>query len=384
MEQVSTKPLIAVACGGTGGHLFPGLAAAEAFVAQGGRATLMVSDKPVDRRAVAGVQGMEKVMLPAVGLTRGRKLAFLLGLSRSFRLARSVFRRQRPAAVLAMGGFTSVPAALAARSLRVPFCLHESNTIPGRANRWLARWAAHVMVGFPGTRTQLRSSRLSVTGTPGRLHPDDLRSEPAWEALGLSPHQPLLLVMGGSQGANAINRAIVTALPSLADRLPELQIIHLSGEADLEWVSAAYASWGTRAQVFPFADRMREILRAASLVVSRAGASSLAEFAMSELPAILVPYPSAADDHQAHNAQAYAVKGAARILTQDCLATDALVSLIAECVHNQTVRTEMITALQTLQRPHAARDIAAVLWDLIGQPCPLNSDRTIEERVPTS
>src|ERR1035438_3197454 len=162
------SPRVVIACGGTGGHLFPGLAVAEALVLRGCRVMLAVSPKEVDQQALERISGMEICVLPAVGLARGGELAFVRGFVRSFRAARKLFQAPLPQAALAMGGFTSASPILAARRSGARTFLHESNTIPGRANRWLS-WGVHqAFVGFPSAVGRLHNRRVTVTGTPVR------------------------------------------------------------------------------------------------------------------------------------------------------------------------------------------------------------------------
>ena len=161
-------PHVAIACGGTGGHLFPGLAVAGQILARGGSVTVLISPKEVDQQAVKSAHGLKIVTLPAVALQRGRRLAFLRGFWQSWRAARKLFKSRRPDAVLAMGGFTRAPPVLAARSLGAKTFLHESNTIPGHANRWLARVVDQAFVGFSQTEARLAARQVTGTGTPVR------------------------------------------------------------------------------------------------------------------------------------------------------------------------------------------------------------------------
>lgn len=314
----NSQPLrrVAIACGGTGGHLFPGLAVAEELRHRGCALSLLVSEKEVDRLAVQHVTDMEVLSLPAVGLGRGALVAFLRGFARSYRQACKLFRVRPPQAVLAMGGFTSAPPILAGKRFGAATYLHESNTIPGRANRWLARVVDAGFVGFPETAGRLGRLRTAVTGTPVR--PQFTPGDPAGlrVRLGLHPGRPVLLVMGGSQGATGINNLLVNSLPVLARRVPLLQAIHLTGSVDFTSVKAAYAGAKVTAVVHEFYSAMEVLLGAADVAVSRAGASSLAELAAMRLPAVLIPYPAAVDDHQFYNARAFEQSGAAIMLDQ--------------------------------------------------------------------
>src|SRR4051812_579478 len=158
--KTDIKPRIAIACGGTGGHLFPGLAVAQALLDRGCAVTLIISPKDVDQRAAKLVSGMEIITLPAVGLTRGGKSAFARGFIKSFWAARKLFKMQRPHAALAMGGFTSAPPMLAAKTFGVPIFLHESNAIPGRANRWLSWVVKSAFIGFPAAAKRLHTRKV--------------------------------------------------------------------------------------------------------------------------------------------------------------------------------------------------------------------------------
>src|SRR5581483_4063839 len=196
---------VAIACGGTGGHLFPGIAVAGELLQLGCAVTLLISPKDVDQQAVKSAVGMEIATLPAVGLSGGNRLAFFRGFLRSLRVAREMFQKNLPDAVLAMGGFTSAAPLLAARLKGVPTFLHESNTIPGRANRWFSRLVNQAFVGFGEAAPQLHARSAKVTGTPCRPQFKPLDATTCRQALGLDPNQPVLLVMGGSQGATGLN-----------------------------------------------------------------------------------------------------------------------------------------------------------------------------------
>lgn len=322
MSDKEKKPHIAVACGGTGGHLFPGLAVARELIARGCRITLFVSEKEVDRRAVQGVQGMNVVALPSVGLVRGRRIAFVLTLWKSVRMAKRIFSADPPDAVLAMGGFTSAAPVIAGRKFGASCFLHESNTIPGRANRWLSRYSDQVFVGFESAGPRFKDCSVKATGTPVRAEFKPVASATAREHLGLRPNDPVLLVMGGSQGASGINRLVMEVLPRLVEQFPLLQFVHLTGVQDIEQVQSVYHRLGVKALVQLFCADMNHALGAATLTISRAGASSLAEIAAVRAPSVLVPYPSAADNHQYFNAKEFADSGAARLVDQGISATD--------------------------------------------------------------
>jgi UDP-N-acetylglucosamine--N-acetylmuramyl-(pentapeptide) pyrophosphoryl-undecaprenol N-acetylglucosamine transferase len=364
----TAQPLarIALACGGTGGHMFPGLAVAEQLVRRGCAVTLLISPKEVDQQAATMATGMDIVTLPAVGLTRGQRIAFLRGFVRSYRAARKVFRPRPPQVALAMGGFASAPPILAAKRKGARTFLHESNSVPGRANRWLSWVVDHAFVGFPSAGMSLHSRCVTLTGTPVRSQFRPLPAETCRAALGLDPARPVILVMGGSQGASGINDLVVRSLPRLAKSEPGWQWIHLTGSSAIDQVARTYATLKLSAVVHPFFAAMELVLGAASVAVSRAGASSLAELAAMRLPAVLVPYPAATDNHQFHNARAFEETGAARLLPQKEATPEQLVSLLGPLVRQADVRERMQGALTHWHAPGAAEQIARTLLASIG------------------
>lgn len=357
---------VAIACGGTGGHLFPGLAVADQLRRRGCDVTLLVSPKEIDQQAVAGLSELEVVALPAVGLKRGGEIAFVRGFLKSYRAAAKRFQTQRPQIALAMGGFTSAPPILAAKRAGAATFLHESNTIPGRANRWLSRVVTHAYVGFPTAAARLRNRRVSVTGTPVRPGFANQDAAQCRSALGLEPDRPVLLVMGGSQGASGINELVTNSLSRLAGRWPDLQWVHLTGTSDLEPVRQAYATAQLQAMVVPFLPRMELALGAAIAAISRAGASSLAELAAMRLPAVLVPFPAATDNHQFHNARAFEATGAARLLEQRAATPELLEQLLGDLLAAPAVREQIQAALAQWDAPRAAEEIASAMLATVG------------------
>ena len=353
----SNVPLVAIACGGTGGHLFPGLAVARQLRQAGCDVALLISPKEVDQQAVKSVQGMTVHTLPAVGLQNRNYVAFAGSFFKSFAAARQAFRQRRPVAVLAMGGFTSAPPVLAAKFMGVKTFLHESNAIPGRANRLIARFVQEAFLGFPEAAPRLNARNNSVTGTPVRAEfqvrpPADCR-----RALGLDPDLPTVLVVGGSQGASGLNQLVLAALPALAAR--GWQWVHLTGAKDFDMVQAAYARFGLRAVVRPFLAEMDLALGAATAAISRAGASSLAEMAALRLPTLLVPLPTAADNHQYFNARLFVASGAARWLDQRTGTPAEVATLLGSLMEDKAVRNELRTALARWHAPQSAAEIAA-------------------------
>ncbi|MFO1497428.1 MAG: UDP-N-acetylglucosamine--N-acetylmuramyl-(pentapeptide) pyrophosphoryl-undecaprenol N-acetylglucosamine transferase [Verrucomicrobiota bacterium] len=373
MNFQDQPPLIAIACGGTGGHLFPGLAVAEVLRQWDCAIALLVSKKEVDQEAIKFAADMRVVTLPAVGLQNWRWAAFVRGCWHSYRLCRRAFLDLRPRAVLAMGGFTSAPPVLAGKSHRAATFLHESNSIPGRANRWLSPWVDEVFISFPTAARRLYNQCIRSVGTPVRPAFKPVDPVPCRIALGLAPEKPVLLVMGGSQGASGINRLMEGAIAQLGQTAPELQFLHLTGPDDCEKVRSSYASHGRRAVVRPFLSEMELALGAATVVVNRAGASSLAEVAAMRVPCILIPFPYATDNHQLFNARAAAESGAARLLEQFKTTPALLAETIQSLLYDLAAQARMRAALERWHFPKAAEEIAGHICARLGLPRPESS-----------
>ncbi len=358
------SPLVAIACGGTGGHLFPGIAVGECLLDRGYRVILVVSRKEIDRQALQAEHRFPTLALPAVGFSARHPFRFLAGFAQSYRLARRTWQDAPPRVLLSMGGFTSAPPALAARSLGAPLVIHEANAIPGRANRWLAPFARRAFVHFPEAARRLHNRHTTTLGMPVRraFQPADPAS--CRLSVGLDPIHPVLLVTGGSQGATGLNDAVLAALPALRGACPQLQLLFLTGPHDEARVRAACLAAGLRAVVRPFLTEMDLALGAADAVIARAGASSAAELAAMQVPALLVPFPHAADNHQLANARALATAGAARVLEQHLATPDRLASEVTPLLLDADVRRDIRSALAAWYRPDADVRLAEELIDL--------------------
>jgi len=283
-----------------------------------------------------------------------------------------------------MGGFTSAPPILAAKACGAATFLHESNTIPGRANRWLAHVVHQAFVGFPSAANRLHHTNVLATGTPVRpqFEPSDPHS--ARMALGLEPNRAVVLVMGGSQGASGINDLVLRALPILGREFPDAQYLHLTGADDFERVRSAYLAQQLRAVVRPFLSEMEIALAGATVAISRAGASSLAELAAMRVPAILVPYPTATDNNQYYNARALVDVGAAVLMDQKSATAEKLVSLVSGLLRNEQARRTISGELVRWHSPHAAELIAGKMLALMAAMglCPSTGHRTHSFEAP--
>ena len=299
-------PRLLIAASGTGGHLFPALSVAEALPPDWCVRWLGVPDR-LETTLVPEQYGL--VTVKAGGLQgRGlRKLIQLLRLLAASRDVRRLIRRERIDAVITTGGYIAAPAILGARWCGVPVVLHESNAIPGRVTRLLGRFCTRVAVGLDATASRIPGCAAVVTGTPVRdafLEPQPL---PNWVPKG---EGPLLVVMGGSQGALGLNRMVRVLLPELLSQ--GCRVVHLTGSNDPDVNSIEHAALVER----PFSDDIPGLLQHADLAISRAGAGSLSELAVSGTPSVLVPFPQAADQHQDANAACAATLGAAVIVHQ--------------------------------------------------------------------
>jgi len=353
-RELDRKLHVVIACGGTGGHLFPGIAVAEELRGRGHEALLLISEKRVDREGVRKYRGLRFETIPAVAKPptfSPRMVPFLWSLWRTMRRCRGLLRRENADAVLGMGGFTSLPPVYAGRRGGLPGFVHESNALPGRANRLTARFCTKVFVGMEAAVRHFGNRSVMVTGTPVRL---ELRELPeradAAQAMGLDPERPTVLVTGGSQGARRLNELAAGA----ARHLPEdWQILHIAGVAGEEAARAA-AEGRPGYRVLGFCDRMADAYAAADMVISRAGASSLTEIAHAGLPAILVPFPYAADDHQTHNAKVFSEAGAAVLVQEGDLDEEILARQIRDILGNPETRKSMARAARSLDVPDAA------------------------------
>jgi len=355
----------AVAGGGTGGHVTMALALAEEIRARGGRVFLLGSDQGLERELVPRA-GFELVTFGARQVMGQRWLAragALARLATATLAARRLLRARGATGVLSVGGYASMPAVAGAALARVPTALVEPNGIPGRANRLMARSARLVFTGFEEARRHLpvSSERIREHGCPLRRALVETLSA-ATPRLPAPPFH--LLVAGGSQGAHQLNEALMEVLPRLDPA--RVEVFHQTGQDDRERVAAAYHAAGFRAEVVDFSDDLPARYAWADIAVCRAGALTVAELALAGLPSLLVPYPYAADDHQATNARALADVGGAVVLESRPLDTDALATQLGALLDAPERLTPMRRALATRARPDAARAIVDDCMEVFG------------------
>ncbi len=293
--------------------------------------------------------------LPTVGLPSPFSpaiLGFLRRFNESLSLCRGIYRKFKPHVVLGMGGFTSTAPVLAGKMRGIPTFIHESNAIPGKANRLTARMVRAVLLGFKECAPFFPKVRTEVTGTPIRKELQRLDRKIARQRLGLREDLLTLLVMGGSQGATGINQAMIKSLPALQDA--PIQVIHLAGARDERLVADNYQREKIPAHVAAFHHSMEEVYSAADFAIARSGAASLAELAAFSLPAILIPFPYAAEDHQTRNAEIFARADAGVILKESDLAGDLLARKIRELTGDPAKLLEMAENSAALAPKNAA------------------------------
>ncbi len=352
---------ILIACGGTGGHLFPGIAVGEALRERGHEVMLLISEKKVDSEASAKYTHLQFKTLPAVAKPPTlslRMLPFLWKLWGSITQCRAIIREFEADAVLGMGGFTSLPPVYAGHKLGLKTFIHDSNARPGRANVLTSRFCTRVFLGLDAAKVFFPKRETITTGTPVRPEITHLPSrEAAAELLGLDAGRPTIVVTGGSQGARRLNELSAQAAASLP---PEMQVLHIAGALDFQRVSEITAGRAGY-KVLGFCDQMPAAYAIADLVIARSGASSLTEIASSGHPSILVPYPYAADDHQTRNAAVFANAGAATLVQERDLDAEKLASLATSILQDLPTYKRMAKAARALAVPDAADRVCAAI-----------------------
>lgn len=351
---------VLIAAGGTGGHIYPGIAVAKETLRR---------QPDAEVRFVGTARGLENKLVPQAGFelsiidSTGLKnvgalarIRGLLVLPKSFRDARRVIGEFQPHIVIGAGGYVSGPVVLMASLMRLPTLVMESNALPGWTNRVLARFVNKAAVSFDAALPFFRGKAV-VTGNPVRREFFELAPKER------QPGQFSILVFGGSQGAHAINEAMVAALPALEDFKDVLRITHQTGEADFESISSRYvdAGWGERATVRKYIDNMVAAFADVDLVICRAGATTTAELIAAGKASLMIPFPLAADDHQRKNAEALAAAGAGSMILQQDLNGERLAAKITKFA----TEPEQITKMENAARAMSHGDAAAAVADLI-------------------
>ena len=350
---------VAIACGGTGGHLFPGLAVAEELRQRGHDTLLLVSPKQIDALALKGAN-QDSRALPGIGwpgMFSPRVFTFGRNLMQSWQECRQIYRDFQPTAVVGMGGFTSAIPLLLGRRMHLPTLIHESNAIPGRVTRLIAPMVNKTLLGFESCANYLRRAHCVVTGTPVRRGLERIDRAVAAERFGLNPSLPIVLIMGGSQGAHGINQLVLKALPLWHAQREEVQFIHLAGQADANIAEINFRRQRLTAVVQAFSTEMEHFYSLADVVISRSGAASLTELSHFQLPSVLIPYPAAADDHQTFNARIFERAGAARLLVESKTSAEELHGAVSEILTQPDLRQRMGEAAGRLAGEDAAKRV---------------------------
>jgi UDP-N-acetylglucosamine--N-acetylmuramyl-(pentapeptide) pyrophosphoryl-undecaprenol N-acetylglucosamine transferase len=349
---------VVIAGGGTGGHLFPGIAVAREIQSRvpGAQVSFVGTSRGIEARVVP-LEGFALDLIRSSGI-KGKSIpARVQGvalLPLSLFDAWQVLSTRRPQLVIGVGGYSSGPVVLVAAARRIPTMLLEQNAVPGLTNRLLAPFSRAVAVSFESTRA-LFGAKAFLSGNPVR--PEFLSPVDRIEAEKVANSRVRLLVFGGSQGAHAINMAMMEGAAELVARVPDLRVTHQTGARDLEMVRQAYRKAGLNAEVAAFFDDMPTRLAETDLIVCRAGATTLAEVTAAGRAAILVPLPGATDDHQRTNAEALTGAGAAEMLIQADMTGDKLADRIVALANDAGRRDRMSAAARRLSRPDAARVI---------------------------
>jgi len=352
-----------IMAGGTGGHVYPALATAQALLEQGARVVWMGSVGGMEARIVG--QTAIPMRLISVGGLRGKGLTTLLlaplKLMRALWQAYGVYRKESPDCVLGMGGFAAGPGGLMALMMSRPLVIHEQNAVAGLTNRLLSKWAKVVLQAFPNTFEQRlkNQSKIHTVGNPVR--PDLLQlAAPADRQLGV--RKPSLLVLGGSRGAQILNEVVPAALALIAEPNRPL-VVHQAGEGKDQQCGENYQALGVAAEVVPFVDDMKSRYQQADLVICRAGALTLAELTSVGLGAVLVPYPHAVDDHQTVNAGFLVRAGAAVLIPQSELDVVGLASKISQLMSQPEQLLTMAQRALALGKPDATQRVAGFCID---------------------
>lgn len=358
---------LVIAGGGTGGHLFPGIAVAQEFADRDehNRVLFVNAGRSLEKRVLSDLGWPSKtIAIEGIkGRGRWRQLVAASKIPKAIWQARRVLKQFAPDAVLGVGGYSAGPVVFVARCSGIATALHEQNQLPGVTNRILGRMVDRIYLSFDDSRDCFAGAAVKITGNPVR---DEIiaLAERSKNNRGASDHCLHLLVIGGSQGAHAINMAMIEALPLLTQGR-KVRITHQTGDQDLDLVKQAYDQMQMSAVVQPFFSDMADQYRKADLIVCRAGATTVAEITVIGKAALFIPFPYAADDHQTRNAQVLVDAGAAEMIAQSELSGEALASVIDKLAKDLQQLAIMENNARALGRPNAAQEIVDDIYELI-------------------
>lgn len=367
-SQVTGKKRLLIAASGTGGHLFPAIATADYLAA---------TNKTVEIEWLGVPDRLETQLVPSqyplhTISVRGFQKPLGLGtirtawqLSKSIFDVRSLLQSKNFDGVLTTGGYIAGPSILAARTLGLPTILHESNALPGKVTRWLSPWCSRVAIGFDAAAAYLPKADTLCVGTPVRpefyppQQPDNEAPPLALGDVSIPSDVPLIVVVGGSQGAVAVNQLVRQCAPSWFEA--GIWVVHLTGTNDPEAQSLEHPQYIAR----PFYDDMAQLFRRADLAISRAGAGTLTELAITRTPSILIPYPYAAEDHQSYNASIFGAAGAAKVHKQGELTREVLTDQVLGLIKSDDRLSQMAQAAEELAIADSAKRLANLVIELL-------------------
>ncbi|WOO43553.1 UDP-N-acetylglucosamine--N-acetylmuramyl-(pentapeptide) pyrophosphoryl-undecaprenol N-acetylglucosamine transferase [Rubellicoccus peritrichatus] len=357
-----------ISCGGTGGHLSPGIALAESLNAAGHESHLLISRKDVDSRLVSGYPQLDFIRSPGSGFSWKpiQFIKFNVQQLRALVFAVRLLSEKKPDAVIGFGGFLTVGVVFAGFVKGCPVILHEANRKPGRAIRLMSGFARRIYLPSGVSLRSLPPKTVRHLGYPVRKEIRPLSRDEARKRLGIDITGKLLLVLGGSQGALALNRWVKENFEKLADQgISVLCVTGLMKESRGQLERVSQDGHTAKAYFMPFTNQMAEVLSSADLVVSRAGAGSIAEFMRCRLPSILVPYPHATDNHQSANAQFVEQQGGAVVVAQEKL--PQLIDEVTETIFNDFLLNELRSNLQRMDRDNSADYIVSDLESILAE-----------------
>ncbi|MAM87308.1 undecaprenyldiphospho-muramoylpentapeptide beta-N-acetylglucosaminyltransferase [Allohahella sp. A8] len=355
-ETMGRGPTVLIMAGGTGGHIFPGLSVAKVLETRGAEVTWLGSKAGMEVQVVPK-HGFKLKLLDISGVrgkSAGSWLKAPFQLVRSVAQACAIIRDQQPDCVLGLGGFASGPGGIAAWLMRRPLVLHEQNAVPGTTNRWLATVADRVFEGFEGTFKGSVRARAEWVGNPVRTELVDVSARRRHRTAGAARH---LLVLGGSRGAQVLNEILPQALANI-EPAQRPKVLHQAGAGKAAACQALYDQLEIEAEVVEFIDDMAKAYEHAAVAVCRAGALTIAELAVTGVPAVLVPYPHAIDDHQTRNAETMVAANAARLIDQRDLNAQGLAQLLEGLLGNHETLSHMGQAAEAVARIDAATTVA--------------------------
>ncbi|WP_446010130.1 undecaprenyldiphospho-muramoylpentapeptide beta-N-acetylglucosaminyltransferase [Candidatus Electrothrix sp.] len=361
---------IIITGGGTGGHLFPGIALATALQQKYSDCKILFigTQRQLDQKVLTGFSFQQESIacMGLKGMGLKHRIKSLLRLPVALLESWKIIKDFQPDLVFGVGGYVTGPVLLAARLRSVPTCIHEQNSIPGLANRMISRFVSRIFVSIPG-EYPFPKGKIVVSGNPVRQEILAAAEGRQQESNGKTKDRPLtLLVMGGSLGAHRINMLMLDVVTQLDEQQKNaVRLIHQTGTADKEKVRDGYASAGVRAEVSAFFTDMASLYTQADLVLARAGATSLAEVSVMGLPAVLIPYPYAADDHQVRNAEYYVAGGGAVMYRESELDAEKLAKILSQLLGAIDKLQLMADSMKKMGQPEATRRILKSCMDLI-------------------